>query len=68
MGSRADTPRHEAVPKTMKALQYSKPGDFGVVEIDVPLVGEEDVLVKIEACGVCGTDLHYHKGEFMAKA
>ncbi|KAK5690912.1 hypothetical protein LTR97_012075 [Elasticomyces elasticus] len=68
MGSRADTSRHEAVPKTMKALQYSKPEDFGVVEIDVPPIGEEDVLVKIEACGVCGTDLHYHKGEFMAKA
>ncbi|KAJ4373527.1 hypothetical protein N0V86_007668 [Didymella sp. IMI 355093] len=23
--------------------------------------------MKISACGVCGTDLHYHKGEFLAK-
>ncbi|KAK3114507.1 hypothetical protein LTR53_007111 [Teratosphaeriaceae sp. CCFEE 6253] len=58
---------NKALPKTMKALQYSRPEQFEVVEIDVPSIGEDDVLVKIEACGVCGTDLHYHKGEFMAK-
>ncbi|KAK3075581.1 hypothetical protein LTR53_001019 [Teratosphaeriaceae sp. CCFEE 6253] len=58
---------NKALPKTMKALQYSRPEQFEVVEIDVPVIGEDDVLVKIEACGVCGTDLHYHKGEFMAK-
>ncbi|KAK0303162.1 hypothetical protein LTR01_008308 [Friedmanniomyces endolithicus] len=67
MGSSTDSKANGGVPKTMRALQYSKPEDFAVVEIDVPSIGEEDVLVKIEACGVCGTDLHYHKGEFMAK-
>ncbi|KZM19157.1 oxidoreductase [Ascochyta rabiei] len=35
--------------------------------MDVPEIGDDDVLVKIAACGVCGTDLHYHKGEFLAK-
>jgi len=32
---------------------------------------EEDVdgetKVKVKACGVCGTDLHIHEGEFLAK-
>ncbi|PSN62117.1 L-threonine 3-dehydrogenase [Corynespora cassiicola Philippines] len=55
------------VPKTMKALQYSAPEQYAVVQIDVPTIGDDDALVKISACGVCGTDLHYHKGEFMAK-
>ncbi|KAF2023279.1 GroES-like protein [Setomelanomma holmii] len=55
------------VPKKMKALQYSAPEKFAVVELDLPEIGPEDVLVKISACGVCGTDLHYHKGEFLAK-
>ncbi|KAH5115224.1 hypothetical protein HBI25_215940 [Parastagonospora nodorum] len=55
------------VPKTMKALQYSEAEKFAVVQIDVPSIGDDDVLVKISACGVCGTDLHYHKGEFLAK-
>ncbi|EFQ86577.1 hypothetical protein PTT_18102 [Pyrenophora teres f. teres 0-1] len=55
------------IPAKMKALQYSGPEKFAVVEIDVPEIGDDDVLVKIAACGVCGTDLHYHKGEFLAK-
>ncbi|KAH7079662.1 L-threonine 3-dehydrogenase [Paraphoma chrysanthemicola] len=55
------------LPKKMKALQYSGPEKFDVVWIDVPEIGDDDVLVKISACGVCGTDLHYHKGEFLAK-
>ncbi|OAL04280.1 L-threonine 3-dehydrogenase [Phaeosphaeriaceae sp. SRC1lsM3a] len=55
------------VPKKMKALQYTEAEKFAVVQIDVPEIGDDDVLVKISACGVCGTDLHYHKGEFLAK-
>ncbi|KAF2774252.1 L-threonine 3-dehydrogenase [Teratosphaeria nubilosa] len=55
------------VPQKMKALRYSEPEVFAVEEVDVPQIGAEDVLVKISACGVCGTDLHYHKGEFIAK-
>ncbi|KAK0366842.1 hypothetical protein LTR91_025905 [Friedmanniomyces endolithicus] len=45
MGPTADSKANGGVPKTMKALQYSKPEDFAVVEIDVPSIGEEDVLV-----------------------
>ncbi|KAJ4993441.1 D-arabinitol dehydrogenase 1 [Stagonosporopsis vannaccii] len=52
----------EGLPKKMKALQYSAPEQFAVVEIDVPEIRDNEVLVKITACGVCGTDLHYHKG------
>ncbi|KAF7443377.1 L-threonine 3-dehydrogenase [Pyrenophora tritici-repentis] len=43
------------IPAKMKALQYSGPETFAVVEIDVPDIGDDDVLVKISACGVCGT-------------
>ncbi|KAF1848120.1 L-threonine 3-dehydrogenase [Cucurbitaria berberidis CBS 394.84] len=67
---KGDTPRnrlHHDVPEKMKALQYSEAEKFAVVNIDVPKIGDDDVLVKISACGVCGTDLHYHKGEFLAK-
>ncbi|EEQ87753.1 alcohol dehydrogenase [Blastomyces dermatitidis ER-3] len=55
------------IPKTMKALQYSKPREFGIVNIPVPTLRENDVLIKVKACGVCGTDLHIHDGEFLAK-
>ncbi|KKA21634.1 Alcohol dehydrogenase, zinc-containing [Rasamsonia emersonii CBS 393.64] len=55
------------VPKTMKALRYEKPETFAVVDIPVPTLRENDVLIKVKACGVCGTDLHIHEGEFIAK-
>ncbi|RWH49253.1 MAG: iditol 2-dehydrogenase [Mesorhizobium sp.] len=32
--------------------------------VDKPAPGPEDVLVRIEACGVCGTDRHLFHGEF----
>ncbi|KAF4768719.1 hypothetical protein HAV15_002139 [Penicillium sp. str.  len=39
-----------------------------IVEVPVPEIRENDVLIKVKACGVCGTDLHIHEGEFIAKA
>ncbi|KAK5247547.1 N-terminal acetyltransferase A complex catalytic subunit ard1, partial [Exophiala xenobiotica] len=51
----------------MKALRYEKPEVFSVVEAPLPELREHDVLVKVKAAGVCGTDLHIHEGEFLAK-
>ncbi|KAI9813325.1 MAG: hypothetical protein M1832_006340 [Thelocarpon impressellum] len=51
----------------MKALRYSKPEVYGVVEAPLPKLRDNDVLIKVKACGVCGTDLHIHEGEFLAK-
>jgi D-arabinitol dehydrogenase (NADP+) len=55
------------LPKTMRALQYSKPLEYALVELPLPKVRENDVLIKVKACGVCGTDLHIHEGEFIAQ-
>jgi len=56
-----------SLPKTMKALRYDKPRSYGIVEVPLPTVRDNDVLIKVKACGVCGTDLHIHDGEFIAK-
>jgi len=32
-------------------------------EYDLPQVKEDEILVKVEGCGVCGTDVHEYKGE-----
>ncbi|KAK9446835.1 chaperonin 10-like protein [Limtongia smithiae] len=56
-----------ALPITMKALRYEKPFVHAVVDIPLPVVRDNDVLIKVDACGVCGTDLHIHEGEFIAK-
>lgn len=41
----------------MKAARLRKIGDFGVDEVPVPVPHGEELLVKIGACGVCGSDL-----------
>lgn len=38
-----------------------------VADEPLPPIRDNDVLVKVKACGVCGTDLHIHDGEFIAK-
>jgi D-arabinitol dehydrogenase (NADP+) len=51
----------------MRALWYNKPGDFEIKQVPIPQVGDDDVLLKVSCCGVCGTDQHIHEGEFISK-
>ncbi|KAK9455331.1 chaperonin 10-like protein [Dipodascopsis uninucleata] len=51
----------------MKALWYDRPYSHSVREVPLPKVRDNDVLIRVKACGVCGTDLHIHEGEFIAK-
>jgi 2-desacetyl-2-hydroxyethyl bacteriochlorophyllide A dehydrogenase len=48
-----------AATATMTAAVLADVGTLAVVERPVPAVGEPtDVLLDVEACGICGTDLH----------
>lgn len=42
----------------MKALQLVKYGQFDLVDLPTPEIGEMDVLVRVKACGICGSDVH----------
>jgi D-arabinitol dehydrogenase (NADP+) len=48
----------------MKAIVYEAPRQFKYKEVPEPKIESDDVLVRIDACGLCGTDLHIHEGEF----
>jgi 6-hydroxycyclohex-1-ene-1-carbonyl-CoA dehydrogenase len=44
----------------MKAAVFNESGKpLNVRDWDIPEIGDCDVLVRVEACGVCHTDLHY---------
>jgi 2-desacetyl-2-hydroxyethyl bacteriochlorophyllide A dehydrogenase len=43
----------------MKATVISGPGETRVVEVPKPTVGPNDVLIKMRACGICGSDSLY---------
>ena len=45
------------IPKTMRAGVYRDKGVVRVEEVPVPEVGPNEVLIKVAACGVCGTDI-----------
>ena len=48
----------------MRAIQIAKPGSYRLTELPLPAPGPEDVVLRVGACGVCGTDLHILAGEF----
>src|SRR6202790_2308696 len=45
------------IPKTMRAGVYREKGIVRVEEVPVPEVGEGEVVIKVAAWGVCGTDI-----------
>jgi L-iditol 2-dehydrogenase len=45
------------IPKSMRAGVYRDQGVVRVEEVPVPEVGPNEVLIKVAACGVCGTDI-----------
>ena len=50
-----------AVPKTSRVAMLTKLENFDVKEYPIPELGDDDILVKVEGCGVCGTDAHEFK-------
>lgn len=49
--------------ETMRAVQVgSKGGDFELVERPVPTPGPGEALVRVEACGVCHSDMFAKEG------
>lgn len=49
--------------KTMKALYTSSPNDFGLVEKPVPQPGPGQILIHVDACGICHTDILIREGK-----
>lgn len=43
----------------MKVAVIHGPGDLRLDDAEKPEVGPEDVVIKVAAAGICGTDLHY---------
>ena len=46
----------------MKALLLTEYKKMQVTDVDEPEVGPDDVLVQVEACGICGSDIHGYDG------
>ena len=56
----ADAPA-SSIPEKAKVALLTQLEKFEIKEYPIPEVGDDDVLVKVEGCGVCGTDAHEFK-------
>jgi L-iditol 2-dehydrogenase len=50
--------------QTMQAAVFHNPGDLRVEQVAVPEPRDDEVLLRVEVCGICGTDVHILKGTF----
>lgn len=48
--------------KTMLAARYLGPYNLQPREISVPEIAEEEALIEVEACGICGSDINIVNG------
>jgi D-arabinitol dehydrogenase (NADP+) len=55
-----------AKEKAMKALVIESPGKAIYREVSTPTPGPGEVLIRVAAAGLCGTDLHIYRGEYEA--
>ena len=42
----------------MKALVLKEYKKFEIEEMPVPKIGPDEVLIRVKACGICGSDVH----------
>jgi len=49
------------IPKTSRAAMLTSLENYEIKEFPIPEIGDDDILVKVEGCGVCGTDAHEFK-------
>ncbi len=54
---------NKAIPKTAKVAMLTAQKKIEVKEFPIPALTDDDILVKVEGCGVCGTDVHEWKAD-----
>ncbi len=49
------------IPKSARVAMLTELEKYEIQEYPLPQVGDGDILVKVEGCGICGTDAHEFK-------
>ena len=50
-----------SIPAKSRAAMLTALENYDIKEFPIPELGDDDILVKVEGCGVCGTDAHEFK-------
>ncbi len=62
-GSQPASGATKTIPATSKAAMLTALEKYEIKEFPIPELGDEDILVKVEGCGICGTDAHEFKND-----
>src|SRR6202035_5697644 len=52
----------DTLTNSMKALQLSQYKQLDIIDLPIPHPGSGEVLVRVAACGICGSDVHGYDG------
>lgn len=50
----------------MKAVVFPQPETITVERVADPTCAADEVVVRVARCGICGTDVHIHRNEYMS--
>lgn len=50
-----------SIPQKARVAMLTELEHYEIKEFPLPPVGDDDILVKVEGCGICGTDAHEFK-------
>ncbi len=53
------------LPEKMKAVVSYGPEDYRIEEVDRPKARSGEIIIKVEACGICGSDIKAYHGSDM---
>ena len=51
----------------MRAVVFPDSKQIEIQQVDDPGCGDDDVVVEVTSCGICGTDLHIYNAEYMSE-
>ena len=46
----------------MKAVVLEGKGQVAYRDVEKPICGDDDIILEVKACGICGSDLHIARG------
>ncbi len=50
------------IPETQHAVVAYAPGDYRFEQVEIPAISDDEMLIKVEGCGICAGDLKAYEG------
>lgn len=61
--STSSSSKNTSIPKTSRVAMLTGLEKIELQEYPIPEIGDNELLVKVEGCGICGTDAHEYKND-----